>query len=294
MDVNSFSEQRLGMARNLQKNAGQVFEELPQPSLQKNTGQVFEELPQPVLQKNAGQVFEELPQPALQKNSASSSSSAGYSDNHGNKGVQSQVAENDNGLCKIVAPDFERTVLFNGMPKLFETENKQKPTQILQVLDQSQPIDFTPADLFETEDHQKDDVEICTQVEIEVKNGEQNKVKIWQENSELALTEREQPGTEICKDSDFKEIQALSCGHGIKNALLPRSTPGRFDLDSKSKPSFADLVEEEVEFSHAHLNENTTVRVAHIGEAPGIVKAALLQLKKAELRGQGLPFDDKG
>ncbi|KAG9150287.1 hypothetical protein Leryth_017601 [Lithospermum erythrorhizon] len=55
MDVNSISEQRLGMAR------------------------------------NAAQVFEELPEPALQKNSAPSSSSAGYSDNHGNKGAQSQV-----------------------------------------------------------------------------------------------------------------------------------------------------------------------------------------------------------
>ncbi|GAA0161399.1 hypothetical protein LIER_17726 [Lithospermum erythrorhizon] len=99
---------------------------------------------------------------------------------------------------------------------------------------------------------------------------------------------------QVITRSYFEEIQALSCGHGIKNALLPRSTPGRFDLDSKSKPSFADLGEEEAELSHAHMNENTTVRVAHIGEAPGIVKASLLQLKKAELRGQGLPFDDKG
>ncbi|GAA0165055.1 hypothetical protein LIER_20554 [Lithospermum erythrorhizon] len=51
-------------------------------------------------------------------------------------------------------------------------------------------------------------------------------------------------------------------------------------------------------YEQVHQAWSTTVQVAQLGEGPGIVTTALLQLKDqgrlTNLRGQGLPFDDKG
>ncbi|GAA0171557.1 hypothetical protein LIER_25558 [Lithospermum erythrorhizon] len=68
-----------------------------------------------------------------------------------------------------------------------------------------------------------------------------------------------------------------------------------------TKISWLDLAEEETEQGHETKGAqkwSTTVQIVQIGERPGIVKTALLQLQEkrciTEMRAQRLPFDDKG
>ncbi|GAA0158681.1 hypothetical protein LIER_38709 [Lithospermum erythrorhizon] len=93
----------------------------------------------------------------------------------------------------------------------------------------------------------------------------------------------------------LEEAKAWRWAHGTKDELCDKSASGKQGQHCNAKHTWADLVDEEERQPHVQRNWSTTVQVAHIGEATGIVHAALKQLNGADgLRGQRLSFDDKG
>ncbi|GAA0164171.1 hypothetical protein LIER_43673 [Lithospermum erythrorhizon] len=100
----------------------------------------------------------------------------------------------------------------------------------------------------------------------------------------------------------LEEAKAWRWAHGTKDELCDKSASGKKGRHSNPKHTWADLVDEEElqqveqkDQPHAQRHWSTTVQVAQIGEATGIVQAALKQLKGADgLRGQRLSFDDNG
>ncbi|GAA0160623.1 hypothetical protein LIER_17138 [Lithospermum erythrorhizon] len=133
-------------------------------------------------------------------------------------------------------------------------------------------------------------------------------LKIDQADNTVIDRIRKSPSTseflkkKIVSNAYLEEAKAWIWDHGTKEELCDKSAPGKQGQHNNAKTTWADLVEAEElqqvvqkDQPREQRNWSTTVQVAQIGEATGIVKAALKQLNGADgLRGQRLSFDDKG